>query len=199
MARQGAKAVEESCDLCGEPIPTQHRHLMDMSSRDLLCACRACSILFDSSAAGAGNRRLVPTRYLHLSEFRMSDAEWESLRIPVHMAFFSHNSAAGRVVAMYPSPAGPTESLLHMETWEDLEVHNPALKQMEPDVEALLISRVRDARHYYLVPIDECYKLVGLIRTTWKGLSGGPEVRLQIDKFFAELAARSGTARGPNA
>ena len=51
----------------------------------------------------------------------MSDAQWESLRVPVDMAFFFYNTPAEKVVAYYPSPMGPTESLLELETWEELE------------------------------------------------------------------------------
>jgi hypothetical protein len=191
-ARQAARSTQESCDLCGEPIATEHRHLLDLTSREMLCACRACAILFDSPAAGRGARRLIPTRYQYLTDFRMTDAQWESLSIPVHMAFFVRNTAAQRVLALYPSPAGPTESLLTLETWEELEQHNTVLRQMEPDVEALLLNRIRDTREYFLAPIDECYKLVGIIRSTWKGLSGGPEVQRQIDQFFALLKEKAG-------
>ena len=43
----------------------------------------------------------------------------------------------------------------------------------------------------YRVPIDECYKLVGLIRTHWRGLSGGTEVWEEIGRFFDELRERA--------
>jgi hypothetical protein len=112
---------------------------------------------------------------------------------------FVRNTAAQRVLALYPSPAGPTESLLTLETWEELERQNAVLRNMEPDVEALLLNRIRDTRDYYIVPIDECYKLVGIIRTYWKGLSGGPEVKLEIDRFFALLKQRAGAGRGRDA
>jgi len=106
------------------------------------------------------------------------------------MAFFFFNSREQRVMAFYPSPAGPTESLLGLEAWEELARANPVLTEMEADVEALLVNRARGARSYYLVPIDECYALVGLIRTRWKGLSGGPEVWGEIERFFAGLDQR---------
>jgi hypothetical protein len=44
-----------------------------------------------------------------------------------------------------------------------------------------------------LVPIDECYSLVGLIRMHWRGLSGGREVWEKIDRFFENLRERSRT------
>jgi hypothetical protein len=62
---------------------------------------------------------------------------------------------------------------------------------MEPDTEALLVNRVKGEREYYIAPIDECYKLVGLIRSSWRGLSGGTEVWEEIGKFFAELKEKS--------
>ena len=96
-------------------------------------------------------------------------------------------------MAFYPSPMGPTESLLKLSAWEELEESNPVLKEMERDVEAVLVNRVRGAREHFLVPMDECYSLVGLIRTRWRGLSGGREVWEEIARFFEELRERSKT------
>lgn len=194
LAQRAAKSAGEQCDLCGEPVPANHRHLLNLSSRELLCACRACVILFDARAAGGGVRRLVPTRYLSLPSFSLTDGQWESLRVPVNMAFFTYNSGAGRVMAVYPSPAGPTESLLTLETWTEIEEQNPILRGMERDVEALLANRLHGATDYYLTPIDECYRLVGIIRAYWRGLSGGREVWPEVERFFAELKGRAQTA-----
>ena len=124
---QEEQADQECCDLCSEPIPYQHRHLLNVSTREMMCACQACSILFDREAASEGKYRLVPDRRLFLEDFEMSDAQWESLRIPVDMAFFFHSTLAERVVAFYPSPMGPTESLLKLGAWEELEESNPVL------------------------------------------------------------------------
>ena len=187
-------AALEHCDLCGEPIPPEHRHLLEVSTREMMCACRPCSILFDREAASEGRYRLVPDRRLFLEDFEMSDAQWESLRIPVDMAFFFYSTPAERVVAFYPSPMGPTESLLKLSAWEELERRNPVLGAMDRDVEALLVNRVRGAREHFLVSIDECYSLVGLIRTRWRGLSGGREVWEEIGRFFEELRERSKSA-----
>jgi hypothetical protein len=189
------QATLEACELCSEPIPPDHRHLMDLRSRELMCACRACTLLFDRSAAGAGHYRLVPDRRLRLDDLDLSDAMWEELRLPVEMAFFFRNSAEGRVTAYYPSPMGPTESLLELAAWEELEAANPVLATLEPDVEALLINRARGARQAWLVPIDECYSLVGLIRTRWRGLTGGQEVWEEIERFFSALDRRARATR----
>jgi hypothetical protein len=194
VARRAAEAQEagiERCELCGEPIPPDHRHLLDLENRELMCACRACKILFDRGAAGGGHYRLVPDRRLRITDFELDDVAWEELRIPVDMAFFFHRSDAGRVVAYYPSPAGPTESLLELDAWEDIERANPVLGTLEPDVEALLVNRSRGARQYFLVPIEDPYALVGLIRTRWRGLTGGSEVWEEIKGFFDGLSGRS--------
>jgi Family of unknown function (DUF5947) len=190
LAQRAASPVaqaEERCELCGEPIPAQHRHLIDLSSRQLMCACRACSLLFDRAAAGGGHFRLVPERRLRLDDFELSDLTWERLSIPVDMAFFFHSSRDERVLAFYPSPMGATESLLELEAWRELEDANPVLRELEPDVEALLVNRARGARRQWLVPVDVCYSLVAVIRTRWRGLSGGKEVWQEIDRFFEEL------------
>jgi hypothetical protein len=194
-AKAAAGAAQEHCDLCNEPIPHEHRHLLEVSTREMMCACRPCSILFDSEAASEGRYRILPDRYLFLEDFEMTDVQWECLRVPVDMAFFFYSTPAERVVAFYPSPMGPTESLLQLSAWAELEKGNPVLKGMERDVEALLVNRVREAREHFLVPMDECYSLVGLIRMHWRGLSGGRGVWEEIARFFEELRKRSKTVR----
>jgi hypothetical protein len=86
--------------------------------------------------------------------------------------------------------------LLAFDTWDEIVQENPALHEMEPDVEALLVNRIGHARgftepEYYIVPIDQCFRLVGLIRSQWQGLSGGAEVWQKIGEFFASLKASS--------
>ncbi len=185
--------AQERCELCSEPILPEHRHLLEVSSREIMCSCRACSILFDSKAASEGRYRIIPDRRLFLEDFEMSDVQWDSLRIPVDMAFFFHSAPAERVVAFYPSPMGPTESLLKLSAWEELERTNPVLKGMEEDVEALLVNRAKGASEHFLVPMDKCYSLVGLIRMHWRGFSGGKEVWEELEQFFEELRKRSKT------
>lgn len=194
LAQRSAEAresVQERCELCGEPIAAEHRHLLDLSTREAMCACRACALLFDRSAAGGGRYRLVPDRRLALADLELDDVSWEELRIPVDMAFFSFDSRAERVVAMYPGPMGATESLLELDAWDAIEAANPVLRSLQPDVEALLVNRARGARQQWVVPIADCYSLVGLIRTRWRGLTGGQEVWEEIGRFFEELDHRS--------
>jgi len=190
-------AAGEICELCGAPLPPEHRHLVDLSSRTLLCACRACSLLFDHRAAGGGHYRLVPERRVRV-DLDLDDALWTRLRIPVEMAFFFHSSQAGRTVAFYPGPMGATESLLDLAAWTELAEANPILARVEPDVEALLVNRAAAARGEWLVPIDDCYELVGTMRSHWSGLSGGEAVWTEIARFFDRLdgRARGVTRRG---
>lgn len=117
--------------------------------------------------------------------------------IPINLAFFYRDTAADKVMAMYPSPAGAIESLLSLESWREIEAEHPILQKMEPDVEAFLVNRVVVPADYYVVPIDECYRLVGLIRMHWRGLSGGTEVWNEIHRFFGDLKSRSTDAREP--
>ena len=187
--------AQERCELCSEPIPAEHRHLLDISNGELMCACRACTILFNRDAAGGGHYRLVPNRRLAITDFELADPAWEGLHIPVDMAFFFHSTSADRVVAFYPGPMGATESLLPLDTWRAIVDANPVLGGMEPDVEALLVNRAREARDYRLVPIDECYGLVGLIRSRWRGLTGGKEVWEEIGHFLEALDRRSRSVR----
>jgi hypothetical protein len=179
----------ERCDLCGAGLRQEHAHLFEPPTRQLFCSCEACAILFSGQAETKYRR--VPRRVRHLADFRLADAEWESLLIPIGMAFFFHSSPAGRTVALYPSPAGATESLLDLSSWASVVEENPVLRELEPDVEALLVNRVRGANDYYVAPIDECFKLVGLIRAGWRGLSGGAEVWREIEEFFAGLKGKS--------
>ncbi|MGA8428789.1 MAG: DUF5947 family protein [Candidatus Sulfotelmatobacter sp.] len=186
------RAVER-CELCSAEVAAGHPHLIEPGTRKLLCACDACAILF--GCMGTKYKR-VPRRVLALEDFHLSDGQWDSLMIPISMAFFYRSTPDARVVAFYPSPAGATESMLPLETWKDIEEANPAVLEMESDVEALLVNRVGHTRgfaapEYYVLPIDECYKLVGLIRANWRGLSGGTEVWLKIALFFGELKQKA--------
>lgn len=194
--RREMRPPVEQCELCSVEISPEHRHLLELSRRTLICVCTPCSILFSDPAAGQGKYRLVPSRFLKLADFQMTDEQWDELMIPVNMVYLFHNTSAQRVMAFYPSPAGAMESTLALEGWDALVGSNPILNNLEPDVEALLINRVKNRdgqryREHYIVPIDVCYELVGLIRLKWKGLSGGEEVWKAIEEFFERLRARA--------
>lgn len=177
-----APEQQEHCELCGAVIAAEHRHVLELESRAVRCSCRPCSLLFDR---GELRYRLIPDRRLALTGFELDDAMWADLRLPVDVAFFVGGQA------FYPGPMGATESLLELEAWETLVERNPILRTLEPDVEALLVNRVKDARRHWIVPIDECFALVGLIRTRWHGLTGGREVWAELGRFYEQLDRRA--------
>jgi hypothetical protein len=189
--RQFVRAKEplERCELCSLALGPLHSHLLQPSTRQLICACEACAVLF-SDARDAKFKR-IPRDVRYLADFHLTDGEWESLIIPISMAFFFYSTPEQKVVALYPSPAGATESLLRLESWDQIAQNNPVLQSMLPDVEALLVNRVGSERQYYVAPMDECFNLVGLIRMKWRGLSGGAEVWQELRLFFDALRTKA--------
>jgi hypothetical protein len=171
------EATLEHCELCGVPIAAEHRHVLELATRDVKCACRPCGLLFER----ADRLKLIPTDIYRLHEAAVDDQLWEDLRLPVDIAFFFRTG--GVTKAYYPSPMGPTESLLTV----DIGV----MEQLTEDVEALLVNRVRGARRQWIVPIDVCYELVGLIRTRWRGFTGGADVWRELERFYEGLDRRS--------
>lgn len=177
--------------MCAEPIGEWHGHVVDVEGRGLMCTCRPCALLFTQEGAGGGRYQAVPERYRYAANVPLAEATWDSIGIPVAMAFFFTNSALGSTVAFYPSPAGATESLLSLEAWTDLLAATPSLADLKPDVEALLVHKSESGFECFAVPIDACYQLVGLVRMYWKGFDGGEEAWTAIHKFFDGLRERS--------
>jgi hypothetical protein len=189
----------ERCELCTAALAREHPHLVEISLRQIVCACEACATLFDGMNGGKYKR--VSRRAQILTNFQMTDTQWEDLLIPINMAFFFRSSIEDRMVTLYPSPAGAVESLLPLDAWSEITQHNMVLTTLQPDIEALLVNRVGHAHElsraeYYIIPIDECYRLVGLIRANWKGLSGGSEVWAEIGRFFSDLRSRADVSSG---
>jgi hypothetical protein len=171
----------EQCDVCGAPLPERHRHLLDTERSDVMCACQPCSLLFVRDVASLGHYRLVPERRVRLGEVAT-----EQLGVPVGLAYFVR-SADDAVVAHYPSPLGSTQWEVDAAAWQAVVAGHPALAGLAPEVEALLVNTARGARHHWLVPIDDCFRLVAVVRREWRGLSGGSRVWPAVDQFFAEL------------
>jgi hypothetical protein len=182
-------AVEQRCDLCGEPLAAAHRHLVDARARRLLCVCGTCLAARDESADAFDGSRLrpVPPTDQYRPSFTIDREQWEALDIPVDLVFLFLNSSSGRPVACYPGPAGTTESVLTLDAWSSLVGANLWIESLVPDLEALLVRRVDGAYSAVVVPIDRCYELAGRIRSAWSGMRGGDEVPLVIERFFAGL------------
>lgn len=187
----------EVCELCGVAVAEDaHRHLVEVEKRSLVCACTACALLFDRPGAGGGRFRLVPRRYLADPGHPLDDGAWELLQIPVGVAFFFRNASLDRLVALYPSPAGATESELDPETWQTVLGAGRLAALLEPDVEALLLRRAEGRTECYLVPIDVCYELVGRMRMLWTGFDGGAEARAALRTFFEGVERRAKVPAG---
>jgi Family of unknown function (DUF5947) len=183
---------QERCEMCAAEVPPEHSHVADLDGSSLMCACRACYLLFTQRSAGGGRFRAVPDRYLTDASKVMSSAQWDLLQVPVGLAFFLRSSrAGGELTGFYPSPVGATECRLDLEQWQQLAQDFPLLGAPETDVEAALISRSEAGVEYFVVPIDACYELVGRMRMNWKGFDGGAEARQSIEDFLASVRSQA--------
>jgi hypothetical protein len=185
VVRKSPPAGTAHCDLCGGLMAAEdHRHLLALTDRRILCACEPCIAM----QAGEADLRPTGTRATLVNGFVLDDELWARFQIPIGLAFFLVTSSAERsVVALYPSPAGATECELYLEAWDELVSANPVLEGLEPEVEALVVNRLADPPQYAIVPIDRCYELVGMIKSTWEGISGGNAVENAVESFFARL------------
>lgn len=182
--------ASERCDLCGAELSQDHRHLLHLEERRILCACEPCI----GMRAGEGPYRPTGNRLLWLERFDLSEERWASLRIPIGLAFFMRSSSVGRVVGMYPSPAGATECELELSAWADLCAANPVLDSLDDDVEGLIVNRIGEPHQFAIAPIDECYRLVGTIKANWEGISGGGAVERVVPAFLEQIRRRAEAA-----
>jgi len=211
-AGAGAGAAGERCEMCGERLTERHGHYVDIEQRSLGCACTACALLFTRPG---GRYRTVPDRVRHDPGAPLTGAEWGELAIPVGIAFFFVNSALGHVVASYPSPAGVTECELDLAGWDRLAGAHRLLREMMPDVEAILVvagsprlaggaplggadggasggaDGGRGAVETFLIPIDACYSLAGALRLHWRGFDGGADAQRILTDFLADIRQRA--------
>jgi hypothetical protein len=180
-------ADTEVCDLCGIGIGEDHRHLLALVERRIVCACEACWAM----RSGEGDYRPTGNRTLWLAGLDVPDDLWASFQIPIGLAFFMKSTVTACVVAMYPSPGGATESELHFESWNRMLELNPVLSGLEPDIEGLIANRLSEPPIYAIAPIDRCYALTGTIKAHWEGISGGPRVQDAVGEFFDGLRAEA--------
>jgi hypothetical protein len=185
--RPAAGADGESCDLCGIGIGEEHRHLLHLSERRIVCSCEACWAM----RAGEGDYRPTGNRTVWLPDLELPDDVWANFQIPIGLAFFMSSTVTACIVAMYPSPAGATESELHFESWARMVELNPVLADLEPDIEGLIVNRLSDPPMYAIAPIDRCYELTGAIKAAWEGISGGTGVDHAVTRFFESLRTKA--------
>jgi Family of unknown function (DUF5947) len=182
---EGPQPLEANCDLCGTSMPEEHRHLLQLEERSIVCVCESCWAL----RSGDAEYRPTGSRVLWLEDLELPDQLWARFRIPIGLAFFLRTG--GGVVAFYPSPAGATESELDLGVWDELVALNPVLDELEPEAETLIVDRLGGERRAAIAPTDEAYRLVGLVKASWQGISGGPRVGDAVDGFFGELRGRA--------
>jgi hypothetical protein len=175
------------CDLCATTIPGDHRHLLQLMERRIACVCESCWALH----SGDAEYRPTGSRTVWLADLALPDELWASFEIPIGLAFLMQSTVAGCVVALYPSPAGATESELHFHTWSQLVELNPILGGLEPDVEGLIVDRLSVPPTYAIAPIDRCYALTGLVKASWEGISGGARLNEAVAGFLAGLRAEA--------
>lgn len=188
-----AAEVPERCELCSTQVPAGHGHIADTEAASLLCACRACYLLFTQPGGPRRRYAAVPDRYLGDPGASLSPSELDQLQIPVGLAFFLRTSRDGQLAGFYPSPGGATQCELDLAAWRQLADAHPLLAAAADDVEAVLISKDGPAggAEYYVVPVDVCYELAGAIRLSWRGFDGGAEAREHIAAFLARVRDRA--------
>jgi hypothetical protein len=136
---------------------------------------------------GDAEFRPVGNRTVWLDDFVLSDERWASFQIPIGLAFFMESTVSAGVVGLYPSPAGATECELDLEAWQALVADNPVLETLEADAEALVINRMAAPPEHAIVPIDVAYQLVGVVKASWEGISGGRATEEAVAGYFAAL------------
>jgi Fe-S cluster biogenesis protein NfuA len=174
--------AHEACELCGREIAAPHKHLIHLGERRIVCTCATCWSL----RSGDAEFRPVGSRRVWLDDVRITDEQWAAFEIPIGLAFFMISSVTGSVIALYPSPAGATESELDLEAWADVCAANPQL-ELEPDSEALIVNRLADPPQQMIAPIDAAYGLVGVVKSSWEGIAGGSGLASAVAEYLEGL------------
>ncbi|MEO8688626.1 MAG: DUF5947 family protein [Solirubrobacteraceae bacterium] len=182
-----AAGADEQCELCTLTLASNHRHLLHLDERRILCVCETCWAV----RSGEAEFRPVGNRTVWLEDFALTDEQWASFQIPIGLAFFMVSTVSGGVIALYPSPAGATECELDLESWQKLVDENPALAGIEADAEALIVNRMADPPRHVIAPIDVAYQLVGVVKTSWEGISGGSATEEAVGRYFDGLRERA--------
>src|ERR1700757_1820716 len=80
------RSTAERCELCSVELSPVHQHVLDPKNRQIVCSCDGCALLF-CGQSGAHYLR-IPRRIRILSDFQIADLQWESLMIPINLAYF---------------------------------------------------------------------------------------------------------------
>jgi hypothetical protein len=156
------KPAESRCDLCSGVLGDRHEHLLSPADRRLICACKACAFLFPG---GVGARyQSVITRVEAMPTVHFDESDWGELGVPVRFVFLCASRFHARVFATYPNPGGATEAQVREHAWQHLVDRYPAIAEIEPDVEGLLIDGLAPDGGAYRVSMDVFHGVVGRLR-----------------------------------
>ena len=152
----------ERCELCASPLREPHEHLLEPNTRQLLCACADCGVLFRAELA-AKYRRVRPCA-TPLRDVQLDEEQWTALDVPVRLVFLVPSVVHERVFALYPNAIGFTEGVIPKLAWRALVNAYPMLERIEPEVQGLLVDGLSDRCQCYQLSIDTCHRVVRLIR-----------------------------------
>jgi len=166
----------KGCELCGQTLAEVHAHRYHPASRNIRCCCPICVLVPEEGWLEVPRRRLALGADL-------DESLWQSLGVPVALASFV-KTPEGFWNAAYPGPAGLIQTALSDEAVRTLLGRNPQWTELQPHVEAIVVNRLTDPARALLLPIDEHFRLAGMLRSQWRGLSGGDEVWQCLEDFF---------------
>ena len=156
---------------------TSHGHVVEPRAAARSCAPAGPATC--CSPTRRRGRRPLPRRARPLPArpgVRARRGRWDALQIPVRRRLLlpqlRRSTGWWR---FYPSPAGATESLLPLDAWDEVVAANPAWPTSSPTSRRCWCGAAGEGFECFLVPIDACYELVGLVRLHWKGFDGGEE------------------------
>ena len=83
-----AAAPAERCELCRTTIPENHRHLLHLVERRIVCVCPTCWSL----RSGDPEFRPTGARTLFLEDLVVPEDVWARFSIPIGLAFFMRST-----------------------------------------------------------------------------------------------------------
>ena len=120
----------EHCDALRQAgIPAEHRHLLHLDERRILCACESC-------LAMRGGRRRATARPgpgpSGSTDFDLPDELWATFAIPIGLAFFLTRASVGQRRRDVPEPGGRHRVRARARAWQELAEHEPGAGRSSP-------------------------------------------------------------------
>ena len=174
-AEPSRHAPRSAASCAASRSPPEHRHLLDLQRAALLCACRAVLDPVRPPRRGRRPLRLVPERAGGCSTTSSSTTRCGRARHPGRPGVLLPEHAPP--VAWSRSTrarSAPTESLLELTAWDELARRTRCSRELQPDVEALLVNRTGERARALARPVDRCYELVGAHPHALEGLRRRP-------------------------